>query len=71
MMYYQSDDAIYHEARREHAFLLRCEGLKFWEIGERLGVCVESSRQKVMQRSRELKKGMKRTKFYYIGGTEK
>ena len=31
-------NGVYGVARQEHAFLLRCEGLKLKEIGDRLGV---------------------------------
>lgn len=64
MQYTETD---YHEARREHAFLLRCEGLKFWEIGDHLGVGVQRCSQMTRQYSRRLKRAMRRTRVYYTG----
>jgi transposase len=48
-------------AQREHAFLLRCEGLRHREIAERLGVSIERSRRMVRDFSRLLTWAMRRT----------
>ncbi len=46
---YEDDVMEYFEARREHAWLLRSEGLTYREIGDRLGVCLERSFQMVLK----------------------
>jgi DNA-directed RNA polymerase sigma subunit (sigma70/sigma32) len=45
------------EARREHAWRLRKDGLTYQEIGERLGVTRERVRQMVAKHERILKWG--------------
>ena len=52
------------KARREHAFLLRCEGLTYQQIGERLGMHTRnSSRIMVYKFGRELARALRKTKF--------
>lgn len=41
-------------ARREHAFLLRCEGVRLKEIGTRLGVSSARARQLISEFARHL-----------------
>jgi hypothetical protein len=53
-------------ARKEHAFLLRCEGLTHREIGERLGIHRSSAHAQVCNYSYKLNWAMQRTKFYLI-----
>jgi DNA-directed RNA polymerase specialized sigma24 family protein len=53
-------DMEYHDARREHAFLLRCEGVKYKEIGQRLGVRKQAAHQLVMRFGKRLNKAMRR-----------
>jgi len=55
----------FSKAREEHAFLLRCEGLKYKEIGKQFGVSVERARQMTFRCSRHLNKAMRKTKVYY------
>lgn len=56
-------DQEYFQARREHAFLLRCEGMTLREIGERLGYTPERSRSAIWQFSKQVNKALKGTKF--------
>lgn len=52
------------KARKEHAWLLRAEGMKFKEIGKRLGISMAQARILVFQFGRETaSRAMKRTKF--------
>jgi hypothetical protein len=53
----------YYYARHEHAFLLRCEGLKLAEIGQRLGVGKERARTLIIQFIRRYHKCNPRTRF--------
>ncbi len=51
-------------ARKEHAWLLRAEGMKFKEIGKRLGISMVQARMLVFQFGRETaSRAMKRAKF--------
>ncbi len=51
-------------ARKEHAWLLRAEGMKFKEIGRRLGISMAQARVLVFQFGRETaSRAMKRAKF--------
>ena len=47
-------------ARYEHAFLLRCEGKTFREIGARLGISGQRARVKVRKFARELNRRLRR-----------
>jgi hypothetical protein len=42
----------YHQARREYAFHLRCQGMILSEIGKRLGITKERARCKIMDYER-------------------
>ena len=55
-------EIAYHVARREHAFLLRCEGMKFKEIAARLGVTTSTAANCVARHGLRMAKAMKRTK---------
>jgi len=55
----------FYEARAEHAFLLRCEGLKLREIGDKFGFSIETARQSIARHARRLKRAMNKTKFYF------
>jgi hypothetical protein len=44
-MKYEDFTKVYRRARWEHAFRLRNEGLKWKEIGHRLGIGFERARQ--------------------------
>ena len=57
-------DKAYRLARVEHAFLLRAEGLRYKDIGERLGVCTQRARQLAMFFSRRMRLAMRHTKVY-------
>lgn len=48
-------------AQHEHAFLLRCEGLRYREIAERLGVPIGRARKMVVDFSKLLTWAMRRT----------
>lgn len=50
----QGTREMYREAVSEHAFLLRCEGLKLNQIGRRIGVSTERARQRVRYFARRL-----------------
>jgi len=64
---YQRFNKMYAVAKEEHAFLLRCEGLKYREIGEHFGgLSRERVRQLVCRGARRLQHAMKRTKVYYV-----
>jgi hypothetical protein len=56
-------DPIYAEARRVHALLLRCEGLKSREIGARLGVTGARALQLIHSASLKLRSAMRRCHF--------
>ena len=57
---------LYQEARREHAVLLRMEGLKLKQIAERLGVTsVEQARVLIAQFARRMQKATRRTRMYF------
>lgn len=45
----------YGDARREHAFLLRCEGLKLQDIGDRLGVTKGRAEQIISNQARRMR----------------
>jgi len=54
----------YSRGRKEHAFLLRCEGLKFAEIGPRMGFTSrQEARRLTYAFSRKLARAITRTKF--------
>ena len=54
-------------ARYEHAFLLRCEGFKYREIGDHLGVCLERARDMSRAFPRKwLNRAMRKTRFRWI-----
>ena len=53
-------------ARREHALLLRCEGLKQSEIAKRLGVTSAMAGQLVGDGKKLLRKAMRHTKYSII-----
>ena len=59
-------DADYYRARREHAFLLRCEGRSFKEIGERLGITRSAAHMNVNQFSRRVNAAMKNTRWQLL-----
>jgi hypothetical protein len=52
----------YHYARREHVYLLRCEGLTLKQVGERLGVGPERVRQMQLSFEEELRTSLIRTR---------
>jgi len=54
----------YHKARLEHAWLLRCEGLKLREIGERLDLSRDRVRQMILKFGRETQRATKKTRVY-------
>jgi len=49
----------YHTARYEHAWLLRAEGLKLKQIGNRLGCSNERARQMINQFGRKMSWAMR------------
>ncbi len=60
------DNHLYNLARKEHAFLLRCEGLKYREIGPRLGVGSNRARLLTLEFERRLRKVLRQAKFYVL-----
>ena len=65
LMTWQTDfDKMYSNARCEHAFLLRCEGLKLREIADHLGTGRQYARQLVCKYARRLNRAMTKTKVY-------
>lgn len=56
----------YGAAREEHAWLLRAEGLKLREIGDRLGIGQARARVMVQRFGRRTAKAMKRTSFEFV-----
>lgn len=54
---------IYMEARHEHAWLLRAEGVTLREIGQRLGVCREVARNNILKRGRIASRQMRKVRF--------
>lgn len=57
----------YWAARREHALLLRCEGLSYREIGARFGVHAWTASILVKRGARDLQKAMRKTHFRIEG----
>jgi hypothetical protein len=54
----------YRQARTEHAFLLRCEGLKFIQIAPHMGVKTPQEARRLYEYfSRRLSRAMRRTRF--------
>jgi DNA-directed RNA polymerase specialized sigma24 family protein len=56
-------DVVYYMAQREHAWLLRAEGLTFGEIGLRLGVPQGTARGMVRSYGRRVARAMRHTKI--------
>lgn len=56
----QFSDDPYYAAHREHAFLLRCEGLKYREIAARMGVRIGRARQLTHSGAADLRRAMAR-----------
>ncbi len=56
----------YCDADLEHAFLLRCEGMSYRKIGERLGVNKERVRQLLVYFSKRMRRAMVRTRVYLV-----
>lgn len=61
-------DPAYSAARLEHAFLLKCEGLTYAKVGERLDVSRDRARQMALNFSRKLATSMyrRRTRSYFV-----
>lgn len=57
-------DKAYRLARIEHAFLLRAEGLRYKDIGKRLGVCTQRAQQLARFFSSRMRFAMRHTKVY-------
>ena len=55
----------YSNARRDHAFLLRCEGLTLQQIGSRIGVTRETARQMVDRTGRKMAKALHKTRWTF------
>jgi hypothetical protein len=59
----KSYEQQYFEARAEHAWLLRLEGLTLQKIGDRMGICRDRVRQLVWRQGRRLGRAMRHTKI--------
>jgi hypothetical protein len=59
-------ERLHDEARREHAWLLRAEGLTLREIGRRLGVSHERVRQILYQFGRRVQRAIRKTRFKIV-----
>lgn len=57
------DTKNYNDAKKDHAWLLRAEGIKYREIGKRLGVSPARARAIVLERGYDASYFMRRTKF--------
>lgn len=57
-------------ARLEHAWLLRAEGLKLREIGDRLGIGKDRVRQLIAQMGRRASRAMRHSKIYLTTETK-
>lgn len=57
---------IWHEARGEHAWLLRAEGLSLAQIGARLDISKERARQILAKFARRVRQATRRTHFYFL-----
>lgn len=57
--------SLENDARQEHAWLLRAEGLKLKEIGQRLGVTSERARAMIKKFGSKMKRAMRRTRWHY------
>ena len=55
--------ADYWRARKEHAWLLRCEGLKLREIGLRLGTGAPQAQLLVLAFGRRMTRALRRTRW--------
>jgi len=60
-----TEDRHYWWARQEHAFLLRCEGLKLKEIGSHLGVGKNRAWQMSIQFAHRFRKCNPRVKLHW------
>jgi predicted transcriptional regulator len=56
----------YAQARCEHAWLLRAEGLTLHQIGDHLGVTRERARQLISSYGRRVSRAMRRTRFEWV-----
>jgi hypothetical protein len=64
------EELTYYEARREYAFMLRCEGLTYKKIGERLGISHHRTSQLVWGFAKRLAQAMKQTRVTFGGNDE-
>ncbi len=61
------DSRAFRSARKEHAWLLRAEGMKLKEIGARLNVTGARAREMIHQYGRRVGKAMGRTRWTIDG----
>lgn len=59
-------DRLYREAHYVHAFLLRCEGLSFREVGLHFGVTGSQAMGLVYKGARRMQRAMRRTTFHFL-----
>lgn len=59
--------ATHMAASLEHAFLMRCDGETYAQIGKRFGLSSERIRHMVVRRTSQLNRAMRRTKFRFAG----
>lgn len=63
-------ERLYVQARWEHAWLLRAEGLTLQQIGKRLGVGREGARQIIDKFGRRVQRAIRKTHFKIRAGNE-
>ncbi len=65
-VWYSIEPNLQANARQEHAWLLRAEGLTYRQVGERLGgISVERARQIVCTQGRRMSRALQRTRFKF------
>jgi len=59
---------LYAQARHEHVWLLRAEGLTLQQIGDRIGVSRERIREMIYKFSRRVQRATRKTRFKILEG---
>jgi hypothetical protein len=64
--YRVGDEDGYSQARYEHAWLLRAEGLTLHQVGAHLGITKQRARQLISSYGRRVGRAMRRTRFEWM-----